>query len=118
MLEPRHGELKHRACKSFTTPPLTRKRKAVECPDIIDEKCTKVKKVANAALPTTPLTNASTTPVMDSDDEFMSGASSQEEDFGGTQDSENDSLGDGETCLHYRHRYFLAGWKTDVQCAM
>lgn len=97
MLEPRHGELKHRACKPFTTPPLTRKRKASDSPDILEEKSTKAKKVANAALPATPLTNASTTPVMDSDDEFMSGTSSQEEDFGGTQDSENDSLGDGES---------------------
>lgn len=33
---------------------------------------------------------------MDSDDEFMSGVSSQEEDFGGTQQSDDDSLGDGK----------------------
>ncbi len=32
---------------------------------------------------------------MDSDDEFMSGLSSQEDDFGGTQDS-GDELGIGE----------------------
>ena len=32
---------------------------------------------------------------MDSDDEFMSG-SSQEEDFGGTQESDDGSLGDGQ----------------------
>lgn len=38
----------------------------------------------------TPLT------AMDSDDEFMSGLSSQEEDFGGTQESDDDSLGDGQ----------------------
>ncbi|MCJ1258768.1 hypothetical protein MMC24_006601 [Lignoscripta atroalba] len=31
---------------------------------------------------------------MDSDDDFMSGVSSQEEDFGGTQDSDNYSLGE------------------------
>lgn len=32
---------------------------------------------------------------MDSDDEFMSGLSSQEEAFGGTQDSDDGSLDDG-----------------------
>ena len=32
---------------------------------------------------------------MDSDDEFMSGLSSEEEAFGGTQDSDDGSLGDG-----------------------
>jgi hypothetical protein len=32
---------------------------------------------------------------MDSDDEFMSGLSSQEENFGGTQESDDGSLGDG-----------------------
>jgi len=32
---------------------------------------------------------------MDSDDEFMSGQSSQDEDFGGDQDSDGGSLGDG-----------------------
>ena len=33
---------------------------------------------------------------MDSDDEFMSGLSSQEEDFGGTQESDDGSLGEGQ----------------------
>ena len=52
--------------------------------------------VVDTALPTTPLTNQSTPPpTMDSDDDFMSGVSSQEEDFGGTQDSDNYSLGEG-----------------------
>lgn len=32
---------------------------------------------------------------MDSDDEFMSGLSSQEEEFGGTEESDDGSLGDG-----------------------
>ena len=32
---------------------------------------------------------------MDSDDEFMSGLSSQEEEFEGTQESDDGSLGDG-----------------------
>ncbi len=68
----------------------------------------KAKKIANAALPTTPLTNASTPPPnMDSDDEFMSGASSLEEDFGGTQDSDNDSLGDGEISARCHGRVFV-----------
>ena len=36
---------------------------------------------------------------MDSDDEFMSGLSSQDDDdFGGAQESDDGSLGDG-TCL-------------------
>lgn len=39
---------------------------------------------------------------MDSDDEFMSGASSREEDFEGTQDSDGDgSLGEGTNCLRF-----------------
>lgn len=42
-----------------------------------------------APLDTPPLTT------MDSDDEFMSGLSSQEEKFGGTQESDDGSLGDG-----------------------
>jgi hypothetical protein len=32
---------------------------------------------------------------MDSDDEFMSGISSQDEDFGGVEESDDGSLGDG-----------------------
>lgn len=81
---------------SFITPPLTRKRKAAESVDNV----TKSKKqhtastVGNlsplrAPLDTPPLTT------MDSDDEFMSGLSSQEEEFGGTQESDDGSLGDG-----------------------
>ncbi len=91
-LRARCTELAH----TFTTPPLTRKRKAIDCVDSVEGISNKANKTVNAALPATPLTNASTTPIMDSDDEFMSGASSLEEDFGGTQDSENESLGDGE----------------------
>ena len=36
---------------------------------------------------------------MDSDDEFLSGLSSQDEDFGLTQDSDDGSLGDGTVML-------------------
>jgi hypothetical protein len=37
-------------------------------------------------------------PIMDSDEEYMSNASSQEEeDFEGTQDSEAGSVGDGKS---------------------
>lgn len=45
----------------------------------------------------TPAITLNTPPLttMDSDDEFMSGLSSQEDDFGGTQDS-GDELGIGE----------------------
>ena len=45
------------------------------------------------SLPATPLNTPPLT-TMDSDDEFMSGLSSQEEAFGGTQDSDDGSLGD------------------------
>lgn len=50
---------------------------------------------------------------MDSDDEFMSNASSQEEeDFEGTQDSEAGSVGDGKPTsllIHYLSRPALVG---------
>ncbi len=38
---------------------------------------------------------------MDSDDEFMSGLSSQDEDFGGAQESDDGSLGDGIALYYY-----------------
>lgn len=88
---------------SSTTSPLTRKRKASQTAEEAIEavKTIKLGKDPNkysatassgAALNTPPLTT------MDSDDEFMSGLSSQDEDdFGGAQESDDGSLGDG-TC--------------------
>ncbi len=58
-----------------------------------------IKKDAAPQLPTTPLTEpGSPTPQpMDSEDEFMSDASSrEEEDFEGTQDSDAGSIGEGK----------------------
>lgn len=89
---------------SFTTSPLTRKRKASQTSEEVNKlvKSTELSKdlskdsaiaSSKAALNTPPLTT------MDSDDEFMSGLSSQDEDgFGGAQESDDGSLGDG-TCL-------------------
>lgn len=80
------------------TSPQTQKRKAIDIPGCLPQhkKQSRESEVADAALPSTPLTNASTlSPIMDSDDEFMSGASSQEEDFEGTEDSDDGSLGNG-----------------------
>jgi len=54
---------------------------------------------SNTALNTPPLTT------MDSDDEFMSGLSSQDEDFGGAQDSDDGSLGDGTYSLDYTRHF-------------
>lgn len=78
------------------TPPQTRKRKAAEDPEDcpISKKQANHNRVPNAALPTTPLTNMSTPPpMMDSDDEFMSGVSSQEDAFGNVEESDDGSLG-------------------------
>ena len=82
--------------QSATTPSQTRKRKATEKSNILppSTKHTKTAEAASAVSVTTPITNASTPiQVMDSDDEFMSGTSSQEEAFGYTQDSDDGSLG-------------------------
>ena len=88
-----------------TTSPLTRKRKAAQTADEANKSLkgthfgkdpSKYTATASsrAALNTPPLTT------MDSDDEFMSGLSSQDEDdFGGAQESDDGSLGDG-TCSH------------------
>lgn len=60
------------------------------------EKQPKISQIADVASPITPITNTSTPPrSMDSDDEYMSGTSSQEEGFDGTQESDDGSLGDG-----------------------
>ncbi|KAI9816582.1 MAG: hypothetical protein M1827_001714 [Pycnora praestabilis] len=85
-------EIKHGAFPiPFTTPPSTRKRKLEEAVDeaFVEQKSSK--KVANTVTPATPQTPASTS--MDSDDEYVSGASS-EDDFGEDQDSDDGSLGD------------------------
>ena len=82
--------------QSATTPPQTRKRKAADSPKISlpSTKHTKTVEFASAVFVTTPITNASNPPqAMDSDDEFMSGTSSQEEAFGYAQDSDDGSLG-------------------------
>jgi hypothetical protein len=86
----------------FTTPPQTRKRKApntFEDRAVTAAKSSKKESAAQLETPTTPLTELDS-PIpqpMDSDDEFMSDASSQEEeDFEGTQDSEAGSVGDGQ----------------------
>lgn len=57
-------------------------------------KQSKAARVGKDSLPTIPL-NTPPLSKMDSDDEFMSGLSSQEENFGGTEDSDDGSLGDG-----------------------
>lgn len=92
----------------LNTPPQTRKRKACE----IAEGAPVGKKqtiVAESSLisqpPGAPNTPPHTLTTMDSDDEFMSGVSSQEEDFGGTQQSDDDSLGDGRC-----RELFLESW--------
>ena len=86
------------------TPPTTRKRKAVASQEsTVRQPLKKTKTVARAAtspdvpLPATPQTQPSTSPSkMDSDDDFMSGASSQ--GFGGTLDSD-----DGSVAGEYHH---------------
>ena len=83
-----------------TTPPQTRKRKATETIEASahTQKQSKTKASAadissSTALNTPPLTT------MDSDDEFMSGLSSQDEYFGGVEESDDGSLGDGSYSL-------------------
>jgi hypothetical protein len=86
----------------FTTPPQTRKRKApntFEDRAITAAKSSKKESAPQLETPTTPLTELDS-PIlqpMDSEDEYMSDASSrEEEDFEGTQDSEAGSVGDGK----------------------
>jgi len=92
----RHLRDQHSFTPISTTPPQTRKRKAVESLQEASRsrKQSKTKeasanKSAATALNTPPLTT------MDSDDEFMSGLSSQDEDFGVVEESDDGSLGDG-----------------------
>lgn len=89
------GDQDRAALKSVTTPPLTRnKRKATEVTDSAAQDIRPAKRSVGAASPLTPLTAASTS--MDSDDEFISGMSSEAEMA--DQDSEG-SFGDGECML-------------------
>lgn len=97
----------------LTTPPQTRKRKAGE----IGEGAPVSKKqtiVAESGLisppPGAPNTPPHTLTTMDSDDEFMSGVSSQEEDFGGTQQSDDDSLGDGRCLAFFPKKAWVNAW--------
>ena len=80
-----------------TTPPLTRKRKATTLLEPSPDS-SKKPRIQEKTAPTTSQAALSTPPLttMDSDDEFMSGLSSQDEGFGADQDSDDDSLGDGE----------------------
>lgn len=95
-------ETQYSAPPIFTTPPQTRKRKAPNTFDdraIAAAKSSKREPVPQLETPTTPLTELDS-PIpepMDSEDEYLSDASSQEEeDFEGTQDSEAGSVGDGK----------------------
>ena len=81
---------------SLTTPSQTRKRKATDTLETAPRNNKQNKAVdsgkvsaASGQPNTPPLTT------MDSDDEFMSGLSSQDGDFGGTQESDDGSLGEG-----------------------
>lgn len=97
----RHSEIKHRLPPKSTTSPQTRKRKATET--LEDSHSTKKPTKAGRGAANTSSTSALNTPpptTMDSDDEFMSGLSSQDEDFGGAQDSDDGSLGDGTCSLN------------------
>lgn len=102
---------------SSTTSPLTRKRKATQTAEEVNKpvKATKLSKDLSKDFPTASSRTALNTPpltTMDSDDEFMSGLSSQDEDdFGGAQESDDGSLGDG-TCSH--RGVILPGWPTDL----
>jgi hypothetical protein len=102
-------EIQYSAQPIFTTPPQSKKRKApstFEDRPTADSKASKKEEAApQLKTPTTPLTELDS-PVpqtMDSEDEYISDASSQEEeDFDGTQDSEAGSVGDGKSGLPYR----------------
>ncbi|KAL9636557.1 MAG: hypothetical protein Q9164_002752 [Protoblastenia rupestris] len=82
-------EILHRASPPYITPPLTRKRKASDIDRSKEEQNQgKRTKQAPVALHTPSLTT------MDSDDDFMSAQSSEEEPLGLEQDSDDGSLGD------------------------
>lgn len=77
-----------------------RKRKATESIDVPDSKKPRTAVTSRAPLPSTASLGTPAPTTMDSDDEFMSGLSSQEEEeeFGGTEESDDGSLGDGMHC--------------------
>ena len=86
---------------SFTTPSQLRKRKASASFEDKGKLATKAIKTAPPLdAPATPQTEPGSpvTKTMDSEEEYMSDGSSQEEeeDFEGTQDSEAGSIGEGE----------------------
>lgn len=87
----------------FTTGPQTRKRKAN---DSFEDSSTakNLKKAPLLDTPATPLTEPGSPAVsaMESEDEFLSDVTSQEdEDFDeGTQDSDDGSLGQGNPNIH------------------
>lgn len=76
-----------------TIPPTTRKRKAAEATlSSVNKGQHPKKRVASAASPPTPVTAGS--PSMDSDDDFMSGVSSEDDVLQDESDNDNAS-GDG-----------------------
>lgn len=84
-----------------TIPPTTRKRKAAEASiaSPLEEALTKKQALASAApeaAPPTPLTNVSNT--MDSDDEFLSAPSSEDDLL--QDESDNEELSDPEGELY------------------
>jgi hypothetical protein len=80
--------------EAFTTLPQTQKRRASESVVTASEaKRLKAAETTEPNLPVTPLTNPATPSAkMESDDEFMSGVSSQEEPYE-DQESDDGSLG-------------------------
>lgn len=82
----------------ITTPPQTRKRKALADTGQKEEAkptAKRIKTAPPAPLNTPPLTT------MDSEDDFMSGQSSGDEGFAMEQDSDDGSVGDGKSsCIH------------------
>ena len=89
--------------KSFTTSPITRKRKqALTSKELPPSKRRAKEKEPEIELPQTPETTVVTpTTIMDSDDEYLSGMSSIGDDFEGTQQSDAESLGEGWSITLY-----------------
>ncbi len=97
MFRSRQYEISTEHSLSFTTSSQTRKRKATGNTDVAPQskKQSRAVDTKEESLPT-PILNTPPLTTMDSDDEFMSGASSQEDNFGGTEDS-GDELGLGKS---------------------
>jgi hypothetical protein len=88
-----------------TTGSQTRKRKATESFEH-SSKAKTLKKAPPLDTPATPLTEAgsSAASIMESEDEFLSDVTSQEEDEDfdeGTQDSDDGSLGQGKSSIDH-----------------